>query len=77
MADIPGMVESIAKGLAENAEAVKVTAYDRGRQKVVRLEVAQEDMGRVIGRDGRVANAIRSLLKAAPQGEQWWLEIVD
>ncbi len=76
-ANIPELVAHIARALAENPDAVEVSEFTRGREKVVRLTVATDDMGRVIGREGRVANAIRSLMKAADDDARWGLEIVD
>ena len=76
-ADIPELVATIARALADNPDEVRVSETTKGRQHIVQLTVAPEDMGRVIGRDGRVANAIRSLLSAAVDDEQWGLEIVD
>ncbi|RME48479.1 MAG: KH domain-containing protein [Chloroflexi bacterium] len=59
------LVEYIATSLVENPEAVRV--HERRRRGMLRYElhVAQEDMGRVIGKNGRVANAMRQLLRAA------------
>jgi predicted RNA-binding protein YlqC (UPF0109 family) len=76
-ADIPELVASIARELAEEPDAVTVEERPKGRLRMVRLAVAADDMGRVIGREGRVANAIRALLKAAPTDDRWGLEIVD
>ncbi len=75
--DIPGLVAYVARSLADNPEAVSVSEGIRGRQRVVRLAVSAEDMGRVIGREGRVANALRVLLKAVPGPDRWGLEIAD
>jgi predicted RNA-binding protein YlqC (UPF0109 family) len=75
-ADVPAAVAYIARGLAAEPDAVKVEEGRRGKRRTVRLTVADDDMGRVIGREGRVANAIRALLEAVP-GERWGLEIVD
>ncbi len=77
MADVPELVAYIARGLAEKPDAVEVSEEQRGRQRYVRLQVAEEDMGRVIGREGRVANAIRVIMKAASDDESWNLEIAD
>jgi len=76
-ANIPELVATISRALAEDADAVEVTEGVRGRRHVVRLKVAPDDMGRIIGRDGRVANAMRSLLTAAAGDETWSLEITD
>ena len=75
-ADIPGLISAIAGALADQPEAIEVTEVSRGRRQIVRLQVASGDMGRVIGRDGRVANAMRTLLVAAGDGT-WNLEIGD
>lgn len=76
-ANIPELVTYVAQALADNPDAVVVTEASRGRQKIVQLKVASDDLGRVIGRDGRVANALRSLLDAVPGEDRWKLEIVD
>lgn len=57
------LVEYVAKWVVDDPEAVKVTQRGRGDRVTVRLEVDQEDLGRVIGRDGRIANAVRMLLQ--------------
>ncbi|MGQ9584176.1 MAG: KH domain-containing protein [Anaerolineae bacterium] len=57
------LIEYIAKGLVDHPDQVRVTEQVSGRSVVVRLKVAQADMGRVIGKDGRVANAMRTLLR--------------
>jgi predicted RNA-binding protein YlqC (UPF0109 family) len=57
-------IEYVAKGLVDNPEAVAVQE-DRWRDRVIyRLSVADGDMGKVIGKGGRIAGAIRNLLKA-------------
>ncbi len=72
------LVEYIAKSLVSDPSAVSVTEINRKTLVIIELRVAQDDMGRVIGREGRVANAIRSLLRvsAAKQGKRVSLEIV-
>ena len=57
------LVEYIAKSLVDDPSQVEVTEVRRANSVILKLEVAQEDKGRVIGRNGRVANAIRSLLR--------------
>ncbi len=59
------LIEYIAKALASNPDAVKVTETVEDGQIVLRLEVAPEDKGKVIGRQGRVAQAMRVLLRVA------------
>ncbi|HHH40635.1 MAG: KH domain-containing protein [Chloroflexi bacterium] len=72
------LVEYIAKSLVDDPSQVRVREVERGRNVILELEVAPEDVGRVIGRNGRVANAIRALLRvvAARQGKSVTLEIV-
>ena len=72
------LVEYLTKNLVDNPDAVAVEEKERGRGIVdLRLTVAREDMGRVIGRNGRVANAIRNMARvaAAKQGKKVNLEI--
>ncbi|PZC44804.1 MAG: hypothetical protein DK306_001697 [Chloroflexi bacterium] len=59
------LVEYIAKWVVNDPEAVQVTQRGRGDRVTVRLEVDQEDMGRVIGKEGRIANAMRTLLSVS------------
>ena len=59
------LVEVIAKALVENPEEVSVTQTEKERVIVVELRVAPSDMGKVIGKSGRIAKAIRSVVKAA------------
>ncbi len=73
------LIEYIARHLVANRSAVRVTRRDRGRMTIYELEVDRRDMGRVIGRQGRMATAIRTLMRAAPiaQGKRCQLEIVE
>ena len=59
------LVEYIAKSLASKPEDVKVTEEVEDGRVVLRLEVAEEDKGKIIGKQGRVAQAIRVLLRVA------------
>ena len=72
------LVEYIAKSLVDDPSQVRVTEINHGSSTDIELEVAQEDMGRVIGRNGRVANAMRTLVRvlAAKQGKRITLDIV-
>ncbi len=72
------LVEYIAKSLASKPEEVKVTEVVEDGRVILRLEVAAEDKGKIIGREGRVAQAIRVLLRVAAvkQGTRAMLEIV-
>lgn len=59
------LVEVIAKALVENPDEVVVTERKEGRNTVVELHVAPSDMGKVIGKQGRIAKSIRAVVKAA------------
>ena len=63
------LVEVIAKSLVDNPEEVTVTETEKDRAIVLELHVAQADMGNVIGKQGRIAKAIRSVVKAAASRE--------
>ena len=73
------LVEYIARSLVDDPTEVSVREVQRGNTLVLELKVAQEDMGRVIGKKGRVANAIRTLLEiaAARSGKRVRLEVVE
>ncbi len=72
------LVEYIAKSLASKPEEVKVTQVEEDGRVILRLEVAVEDKGKIIGREGRVAQAMRVLLRVAAvkEGTRAILEIV-
>jgi hypothetical protein len=59
------LVEVIAKALVENPDEVVVTEKEEGKNITIELHVAASDMGKVIGKQGRIAKAIRSVVKAA------------
>ena len=59
------LVEVIAKALVDNPDEVVVTQKENGRNITIELHVAASDMGKVIGKQGRIAKAIRSVVKAA------------
>jgi predicted RNA-binding protein YlqC (UPF0109 family) len=63
--DMRELVEIIAKALVENPDEVVVTERTEGKNTVIELHVASSDMGKVIGKQGRIAKAIRSVVKAA------------
>ena len=60
-----GLLEVIAKSLVDNPEEVVVTEKETEKGLVLELKVAPSDMGKVIGKQGRIAKAIRSVVKAA------------
>ncbi len=59
------LVEVIAKALVEHPDEVVVTQKEEGKHITIELHVAASDMGKVIGKQGRIAKAIRSVVKAA------------
>ena len=59
------LVEVVAKALVDNPDEVVVTEKTEGRNTVIELHVAASDMGKVIGKQGRIAKAIRTLVKSA------------
>lgn len=63
------LVEVIAKALVDNPDEVAVTESVKDDEIVVELTVASSDMGKVIGKQGRIAKAIRSVVKAAASKE--------
>jgi predicted RNA-binding protein YlqC (UPF0109 family) len=65
MPEMKELVEYMARNLVENPDEVQVTEEWDGQRFLVHLDVADSDMGKVIGRGGRVAEAMRSLLKVA------------
>lgn len=63
------LVEVIAKALVDNPEEVFVTESMKGEDTLIELKVSPADMGKVIGKQGRIAKAIRSVVKAAASKE--------
>ena len=59
------LIEYLARGLASRPDEIVVEAEERADQIVFHLECAEQDKGRIIGREGRVVNAMRSLLHVA------------
>jgi hypothetical protein len=72
-------IEYIVRSLVDDPSQVRVTEIEGANTIIFELRVAPEDMGRVIGKGGRVANAMRTLLRvvAARQGRRATLEIVS
>lgn len=73
------LVEFLAMSLVDDPQAVKLRTYERDQGTVIELSVAPDDLGKVIGRQGRTARAIRTLLQAAGQKSRrrYLLDIVD
>jgi predicted RNA-binding protein YlqC (UPF0109 family) len=79
MADLKRLVEVVARALSDEPDAVRVSQIERRGTMVIELQVAPGDLGRVIGRQGRTAAAVRTLLAAAAesQGTRATLDIRD
>jgi predicted RNA-binding protein YlqC (UPF0109 family) len=71
------LIEFMARAIVDNPDEVEVTEEEADDQIIFHLHVAEGDMGRVIGKQGRIANAMRTLLKVAAirRGERAVLEI--
>lgn len=72
------LVEFIARSLVDNPDAVNVTEIEGERSIILELRVAPEDMGKVIGKQGKIAKAIRTITKAtaAKEGKRVVIEIL-
>ncbi len=64
------LVEVIAKALVDNPDEVVVTETEKDGETLIELKVASSEMGKVIGKQGRIAKAIRSVVKAAASKEE-------
>lgn len=64
------LVEYVAKSLVDDPTAVRVRKRETSSATIIELRVAQEDTGRIIGKSGRVANALRTLLEMAEGRDQ-------
>ena len=73
------LIEMIAKALVDNPDKVKVSQLDGEQSSIIELNVAQEDLGKVIGKQGRNAQAIRVIVSAAGMKlkRRFNLEIID
>jgi len=73
------MIEHIAKALVDDKGAVFVDEYEDGDETVIELEVAEAEVGKVIGRSGRIARALRTVLSAAGTKDdtRYALEILE
>lgn len=73
------LVESIVKEIVDRPEEVEVTALDGEQTVVLELKVAKEDLGKVIGKQGRTARALRTILGAAgmKRGKRFVLQIIE
>jgi len=73
------LISTIAKALVDNPDAVEVTEIEGEHNSLIELRVAKEDIGKVIGREGRTAQSMRTILTAASSklGRRSHLDIVD
>lgn len=73
------LVEYVVKSLVEAPDEVSIEAFEEANETVLELTVAGSDMGRVIGKSGRVINAIRTLaqVSAAKQGKRVSVELIE
>jgi uncharacterized protein len=73
------LIEHIAKSLVDHPDEVQVKQSGGGSRVRIELSVAKDDMGRVIGKGGKVANSIRTLLRVAAEreGKQATLDVVE
>jgi len=73
------LIEYIAKSLVEHPEEVEVRESNSGSRIRLELSVSKDDMGRIIGKSGKVANSIRTLLRVAAErdGKQATLDVVE
>ena len=69
------LVEVIAKALVDNPDEVVVTQKEEGKNITVELHVASSDMGKVIGKQGRIAKALRTVVKAASLGDKTKVDV--
>jgi predicted RNA-binding protein YlqC (UPF0109 family) len=72
------LVEYIARALVDNPDQVQVIELDGEKSNIIELRVAPEDMGKVIGKQGKIAQSIRTLTKAtaAKEGKRVTVEIM-
>lgn len=73
------LVEFLARSLVDEPDELKLRVYDRDQQSIIELRAAPGDLGKLIGRQGRTARAIRTVLAAASslRGRRYILDIVE
>ena len=78
-ANMVGLVENIAKAVVDAPDEVEVEAFDEAGHTVLELFVADDDVGRIIGRHGRMARSLRTIVNAAAlrSRKSYQLEIVE
>lgn len=70
MTTVEALVEFIVKELVDQKDAVNVTRVERDDATVIEVRVAPDDMGKIIGKQGKIARAIRNIVKAASSKEE-------
>ena len=78
-ADIPALMAHLAKSLVDKPDEVESEAFDENGQIVVELVVAEDEVGKIIGRQGRMARSLRTIMNAAGMKtrKRYQLEIVE
>lgn len=73
------LIERIAQALVDNTEQVKVTVVESDQVSIFELKVAKEDMGKIIGKQGQTANAMRTIISAVSgkRKKRMVLEIIE
>lgn len=73
------LVEVLARALVDNPDEIEINEVEGEKSIIIELKVAEEDMGKVIGKKGRIAKAIRTVVKAsaAREGKRVVVEIVE
>ncbi len=78
-ADVKELLEYLARALVDNPDSVEVTTVEGERSIILQLRVHPDDVGKVIGKNGRIAQAMRTLIKASAtrEGRNAIVEIID
>ena len=78
-ADMKDLLEYLARALVDNPDGVEVTSVEGERSVILQLRVDPDDVGKVIGKKGRIAQAMRTLVKASAtkEGRSAIVEIID
>jgi hypothetical protein len=76
---LTNLVREIALALVDDPDSVEVTAIQSEASEIIQIKVAEDDRGKVIGKSGRIAKAIRTLVRAAAakEGKRTLVEIID